>query len=92
MLKNLYFVTDIENKELYENTYRWNVDLLRNDLQKEGTDLSFVYSPEIIDANMLNKSALVIPMWKAILKAFWEPGEMCFSSQRMVLFPGELIT
>ena len=70
MLKNLYFVTDIENKELYENTYRWNVDLLRNDLQKEGTDLSFVYSPEIIDVNMLNKSALVITDKENYLESF----------------------
>jgi RimJ/RimL family protein N-acetyltransferase len=70
MLKNLYFVTDIENKELYENTYRWNVDLLRNDLQKEGTDLSFVYSPEIIDVNMLDKSALVITDVESYLENF----------------------
>ncbi len=70
MLKNLYFVTDIENKELYENTYRWNVDLLRNDLQKEGTDLSFVYSPEIIDVNMLDKSALVITDVESYLESF----------------------
>lgn len=70
MLKNLYFVTDIENKELYENTYRWNVDLLRNDLQKEGADLSFVYSPEIIDVNMLDKSALVITDKENYLESF----------------------
>ena len=70
MLKNLYFVTDIENKEFYETTYKWNIDSLRTGLSKEGADLSFVYSPERIDEKMLSKEALVITDKENYLESF----------------------
>ena len=70
MLKNLYFVTDIENKEIYETTYVWKVDCLRADLLKEGCDLSFVYSPKEIDVNMLSKESMVITDRENYLESF----------------------
>ena len=70
MLKNLYFVTDIDNKELYEDTYSWSVDNLRTDLLNKGADLSFVYSPERIDEKMLSKESMVITDKENYLESF----------------------
>ena len=82
MLKNLYFVTDIENKDFYETTYRWTIDSLRADLLKEGTDLSFVYSPEKIDLNMLSKESMVITDRENYLESFLKArGNVAFFSK-----------
>ena len=70
MLTNLYFVTDIENKELYETTYAWTIDNLKADLLKEGVDLDFVYSPESIDEKMLSKESMVITDKENYLESF----------------------
>ncbi|MBO4808203.1 MAG: GNAT family N-acetyltransferase [Lachnospiraceae bacterium] len=82
MLKNLYFVTDTENKDFYETTYGWTVDSLRADLLKEGTDLSFVYSPEKIDLNMLSKESMVITDKENYLESFLKArGNVVFFSK-----------
>ena len=82
MLKNLYFVTDTENKDYYETTYGWTVDSLRADLLKEGTDLSFVYSPDRIDENMLLKDSMVITDKENYLESFLKArGNVVFFSK-----------